>query len=497
MSIVAGIDAGTQSLKVVVYDAAQRQLLATASAPLQLHSADDGSREQDPAAWVAAMEDCFARIDPQLRQQVQALAVSGQQHGFVALDADGKVLAPAKLWCDTSSSAECAQIMDAAGGAQRCIELAGNPILAGYTASKLPWTAKHRPDAYAKLAHILLPHDYLNFVLTGQYYCEHGDASGTGWLDVRTRQWSPELLKATDANRDLAACLPPLVDADALFDIAPGAAARLGLPATVKIGSGGGDNMMAAIGTGCVAPGKLAMSLGTSGTLFAGSDVPVVDAGGAWAAFCSSSGGWLPLICTMNCTVVTEQVARMFGFSSRDGDAHINATTPGADGLVMLPFLNGERTPDLPLGKGVLAGLDATTMNPSHFYRAAMEGATYALKYGFDAFVGAGMRFDRIVLTGGGSNSAAWRQMVADVFGLPVEVPQQSEGAAFGAALQALWALQRSAGNDASLATLAATHVTPDAAATATPDGACSAAYAQAYQRYLQHLHAVMPLYRG
>jgi len=265
----------------------------------------------------------------------------------------------------------------------------------------------------------------------------------------------------------------------------------------VKIGAGGGDNMMAAIGTGCVAPGKLAMSLGTSGTLFASSDVPVVDAGGAWAAFCSSSGGWLPLICTMNCTVVTEQVARMFGFSSRDGDAHINATTPGADGLVMLPFLNGERTPDLPLGKGVLAGLDATTMNPSHFYRAAMEGATYALKYGFDAFVGAGMRFDRIVLTGGGSNSAAWRQMVADVFGLPVEVPQQSEGAAFGAALQALWALQRSAGNDASLATLAATHVTPDAAATATPDGARSAAYALAYQRYLQHLHAVMPLYRG
>ncbi len=496
MSIVAGIDAGTQSLKVVIYDAAQRQLLASASAPLELHSADDGGREQDPAAWVAAMEDCFARIDPQLRLQVQALAVSGQQHGFVALDAEGQVLAPAKLWCDTSSSAECAQIMDAVGGAQRCIELAGNPILAGYTASKLPWTAKHRPDAYAKLAHILLPHDYLNFVLTGQYYCEYGDASGTGWLDVRTRQWSPQLLKATDPNRDLGQCLPPLVDADALFDIAPAMAARLGLANTVKVGAGGGDNMMAAIGTGCVAPGKLAMSLGTSGTLFASSDVPVVDPAGAWAAFCSSSGGWLPLICTMNCTVATEQVARMFGFSSREGDAHIAATPPGADGLLMLPFLNGERTPDLPLGKGVLAGLDAHTMNASHFYRAAMEGATYALKYGFDAFVVAGMQFGRIVLTGGGSNSPAWRQMIADVFGLPVEVPQQAEGAAFGAALQALWALQRSAGNDVSLAAVAATHVSPAAAAT-TPDPARAAAYAAAYQRYLQHLQAVMPLYRG
>ncbi len=497
MSIVAGIDAGTQSLKVVVYDAASRRLLESASEPLELRSGDDGSREQEPAAWVAALEACFARIDPALRLRVRALAVSGQQHGFVALDADGKVLAPAKLWCDTSTSAECGRIMDAVGGRARCIEIAGNPILAGYTASKLPWTAAHRPEAYAALAQILLPHDYLNFVLTGRYYCEHGDASGTGWLDVRTRQWSKELLHATDPQRDLSACLPPLVAADALFDIAPSAAARLGLPATVKVGAGGGDNMMAAIGTGCVAPGRLAMSLGTSGTLFAYSDTPVVDPDGAWAAFCSSSGGWLPLICTMNCTVATEAVARMFGFSAREGDAHIAATMPGADGLVMLPFLNGERTPDLPLGKGVLAGLEARTMTPSHFHRAAMEGATYALKYGFDAFVRAGMRFERIVLTGGGANSPAWRQMVADVFGLPVEVPAQAEGAALGAALQALWALQRSAGEDVSLAELAAAHAAPAEGLGALPDATRSAAYATAYQRYLQHLNTVMPLYRG
>lgn len=495
MSVVAGIDAGTQSLKVVVYDAASRSVLATASEPLALHSGDDGSREQDPAAWTAALRTCFDRIDPSLRQRVRALAVSGQQHGFVPLDAEGQVLAPAKLWCDTSSSAECGQIMDALGGARCCIELAGNPILAGYTASKLPWTAKHRPDAYARLAHILLPHDYVNFWLTGEYFCEYGDASGTGWLDVRRRQWSKELLHATDPQRDLSACLPPLVEAGTLFPVSAAIAAELGIPASAKVAVGGGDNMMAAFGTGAVVPGRLAMSLGTSGTLFAYSDTPVVDPDGAWAAFCSSSGGWLPLICTMNCTVATEAVARLFGFSSRDGDAHIHATAPGADGLVMLPFLNGERTPDLPLGKGVLAGLDARTLTPSHLYRAAMEGATYALKYGYDAFVRAGMAVDGIVLTGGGSNSPAWRQMVADVFGLPVSVPVQAEGAAFGAALQALWSLQRAAGEDISPAQLAATHVALDPAAAATPDPQRHAAYQPAYQRFLDHLDAVRPLY--
>ncbi|MBL8255875.1 MAG: xylulokinase [Pseudoxanthomonas mexicana] len=497
MSLVAGIDAGTQSLKVVVYDPVTREVVASASAPLDLISGEDGSREQHPADWIAAMRACFSRIDPARRARIAALAVSGQQHGFVPVDADGEVLAPAKLWCDTSTSAECGQIMDAAGGAARTIALAGNPILAGYTASKLPWTKTHRPDAYARLATILLPHDYLNFVLTGERFCEYGDASGTGWLDVRTRTWSKALLRATDADRDLAGCLPPIAAPDALFDIGPAMAAHLGLPATVKVAVGGGDNMMAAIGTGCVEEGRLAMSLGTSGTLFAYSDMPVVDPAGAWAAFCSSTGGWLPLICTMNCTVATEQVAKAFGFSTREGDAHLHATPPGADGLVMLPFLNGERTPDLPLGKGVLAGLDTTNMTPAHVYRAAMEGATYSLKYGFDAFVRAGMRFERIVLTGGGSNSAAWRQLVADVFGLPVDVPAQSEGAAFGAALQALWATGRARGETASIADIARMHVALDPALSASPVAARTRAYAAAYDRFLRHLDALTPLQRG
>ncbi|MFI8716797.1 xylulokinase [Stenotrophomonas sp. NPDC077464] len=497
MDLVAGIDAGTQSLKVLVYDPAARKVVASTSAALALDSGADGSREQQPADWVAALHTCFAGIPTSVRSRITALAVSGQQHGFVPVDAAGEVLAPAKLWCDTSTAAECVQIMDAAGGCAATIALGGNPILTGYTASKLPWTRTHRPDAYARLATILLPHDYLNFVLTGQRFCEYGDASGTGWLDVRSRTWSPELLRATDPDRDLAGCLPPIAAPDALFDIAPAAAKALGVPTSVKVAVGGGDNMMAAIGTGCVVPGRLAMSLGTSGTLFAYSDTPVVDPDGAWAAFCSSTGGWLPLICTMNCTVVTEQVADAFGFSTRFGDGHLRATAPGADGLVMLPFLNGERTPDLPHGKGVLAGLDTANMTPAHFYRAAMEGATYSLKYGYDAFVRAGMQFERIVLTGGGSNSAQWRQLVADVFGLPVDVPTQPEGAAFGAALQALWALGRARGEGATIADITDRHVALDPTLSARPDASRGAAYAAAYDRFLRHLDAITPLQRG
>lgn len=495
MSLVAGIDAGTQSVKLVVYDPVARCVVAQAASPLELNSSEDGSREQHPSAWLDAVRACFSGIDPAVRQGIAALAASGQQHGFVPLAADGSVLAPAKLWNDTSSAAECASIMDAVGGVQRCIELAGNPILAGYTASKLPWTRKHRPQVYARMATILLPHDYLNFWLTGEQFCEAGDASGTGWMDVRTRRWSLPLLRAIDPQRDLSACLPPLVEPGTTFSMLSAVAAELGLSPGVRVAVGGGDNMMAAIGTGCVVPGRLSMSLGTSGTLFAYSEVPVIDPAGGWAAFCSSSGGWLPLICTMNCTVATETVARLLGFGVRDGDASIVETPPGAGGITMLPFFNGERTPDLPLSKGVLTGLDLSNASAAHLYRAAMEGATYSLRFGYDAFVRAGMSFQRIVLTGGGAHSAAWRQMVADVFDLPVEVPQQPEAAAFGAALQALWSLRREQDGAVSLSALTQMHVAADASRTALPDPARVGAYLAPYRRFLQHLDAMRPSY--
>jgi xylulokinase len=487
MTLVAGLDIGTQSVKLLVLDSGLSRVVATQSQPLQLLAGEDGSREQRPEWWIAAVRDCFAKLDPALRRGIAAIGVSGQQHGFVPLDEAGDVLAPAKLWCDTSSQQQCQQIMAAAGGAERCIELAGNPILAGYTASKLPWTRTHRPAVYAKLTTILLPHDYVNFWLTGEYWMEAGDASGTGWLDVRTRQWSAAMLQATDPERDLATCLPPLVPANTSFPIAPAIAAELGLPMGVRVSTGGGDNMMAAIGTGNVAPGVLTMSLGTSGTLFAFAERPVVDQRGGWAAFCSSTSGWLPLICTMNCTVATENVARAFGFDSRDADAVLKGTQPGAEGLVMLPFFNGERTPDLPHARASFHGLHYANFTPANAFRAAMEGATYALCNGFDALRAAGLDFSSIRLTGGGSRSAVWRQMIADVFELPVEVPVEQEGAAFGAALQALWACT-TPGTQAQIQAIAREHVQMGAGLGAQPDPASSAQYRASHESFMNQL---------
>src|SRR5688572_21544061 len=208
MSLFVGLDVGTQSVKLIAYDPQARKVVATHGQALELICGDDGSREQHAQWWIDAIRACFARMEPAQRARVSAIGVSGQQHGFVPVDGAGDVLAPAKLWCDTSTTVECDEIMAAAGGAKGCIALAGNPILAGYTASKLPWTRKHRPEVYSRLAAIMLPHDYVNFWLTGARWMEYGDASGTGWLDVRTRTWSAAMLAATDPDTDLAVLLP-------------------------------------------------------------------------------------------------------------------------------------------------------------------------------------------------------------------------------------------------------------------------------------------------
>lgn len=492
-AVYLGIDIGTQSVKVLAYDAHAGQVVAQQSRPLDLDSGDDGRREQQAEDWIEALQACVTALPAAVRAQVRGLAVSGQQHGFVALGRDDAVLAPVKLWCDTSSTAHCDAITDAMGGEAACIAAAGNPIRVGYTASKLPWTRQHRPDAYAALDGIALPHDYINLWLTGRRFMECGDASGTGWLDVRSRQWSSALLQATDGERDLADLLPPLVAPDAHFPLQAGIADLLGLPHDARVAVGGGDNMMAAIGTGAVREGSLSLSLGTSGTLFAWSATPKVDPQGRWAAFCASDGGWLPLVCTMNCTVATEQVSQLLGLPRGQGEALLAASAPGADGLVLLPFFNGERTPDLPHAQAALHGMTLHNLTPANLYRAAVEGASFSLRIGLDALAEAGLQGQRLVLTGGGSNSAQWRQLIADVFQLPVQVPVQAEGAAFGAALQALWACD---GQGAPLAAVVDAHLQFDPALAATPEPSRAAAYEAAYQRFIHHLQALEPVFR-
>lgn len=485
MKTVLGIDLGTQSLKVVFYDFESRTMAASASSALEVRRDERGTAEQEAHWWRAALKSALAGVPAAVRDSAQALGVSGQQHGFVAIDAAGEVLAPVKLWCDTSTQAEADEITDAAGGRERCIELTGNPVMVGYTASKILWFRKQHPDRYRKLAHVLLPHDYLNFLLTGHPTTECGDASGTALLDVRTRNWSDELLRAVDPSGILAAKMPPLAGPHDIIGTVTDAASReFGIPAGIPVAPGGGDNMMAAIGTGNVSPGKLTMSLGTSGTLFAYAEEPIVDPDGNIAAFCSSTGGWLPLLCTMNCTFATETMRAPLGVATDDFDATIGAVGAGADGLIVLPFFSGERTPNLPSASASVQGLRAHNCTRGHLLRATVEGATFGLRFGLDELSRLGLHASEIVLTGGGSNSKVWCQVVADVCRLPVSLLEQDEGASFGAALQALWILERRVRPDAGIGTITEQHLNARPAACREPDAASADRYAEVYRDY-------------
>ena len=401
-----------------------------------------------------------------------------------------------KLWCDTSTEAECRELTEAAGGEARIIAEAGLPMRPGYTAPKVQWLKNHEPDAFARLAHILLPHDYINYLLTGSYTAEAGDASGTALFDVRGRVWSSKITALID--RKVEKCLPRLLgDGEPAGKVSATAAKRYGLPEGTVVSQGGGDNMMSAIGTGTVSDGFLTMSLGTSGTLFGFSAKPVIDPKGDLAAFCSSSGGWLPLLCTMNCTVATEEFRALFGLDVRAFDAEGAKAPIGADGIVILPFFNGERTPNLPHGRASVNGLTAANFKRENIARAALESAIFGMRIGLQGFADLGFKAKEIRITGGGAKSKIWQNIAANVMKLPVRVPRTGEAAAMGGALQALWCAERSSGNTAvSLEKIVAEHVALDDGATVTPDEVPMRAYDAAYAAYTQYLDALSPLYR-
>ena len=482
MPTVLGIDIGTQSVKVVFYDAEAHTCVAVASAPLELHQTNSGVAEQQADWWVQALRIALQQVDQSVREAVLAVGVSGQQHGFVPLDKSGQVLAKVKLWCDTSTGAECDQITADFGGVDECIAETGNPVLPGYTASKVRWFRNAHPDLYAKMDCILLPHDYLNFYLTGERRMEAGDASGTGFLDIRNRQWSEKMLRAIDPRRDLRDCLPDVeLQNKTIGTLLPAVADELGLPSKTPVSIGGGDNMMGAIGTGNVTAGIVTMSLGTSGTVYAYSDTPVVDPEGNIAAFCSSTGGWLPLLCTMNCTVGTELMRDLFKVDLPTFEAQLAAAGRGADGMITVPFFNGERTPNLPNAKGCILGMDSRNMRTENFLRSAVESATFGLRFGLNGLAVRGIKANEIVLTGGGASSDIWRQIVADICNAPVTVLKHDEGAALGAALQALAML-----NGEGMINLTDEHLQPDVERCCKPHPSAVDSYNQIYQTY-QH----------
>ncbi len=492
MNTVVGIDLGTQSVKVVFYDVKAHRIVGSESAPLDIYQADVGVAEQQAHWWVNAVRDAFAKVDPDVRRSARALAVSGQQHGFVAVDKSDEVLAPVKLWCDTSTEEECDEIMGALGGRDACIERVGNPVVPGYTASKIRWLKKSRPELYEQMDCILLPHDYLNLYLTGERCMEMGDASGTGFLDIRGRKWSEEMLRAIDADRDLSKCLPLLrTDNETIGTLRQEAAQAFDLPAGIPVGTGGGDNMMGAIGTGNVRAGNVTVSLGTSGTVYAYADQPIIDPNGNIAAFCSSTAGWLPLLCTMNCTVTTELMRNLFGVDIAGFESQICSARRGAGGVITLPFFNGERTPNLPNAKGCIVGLDSHNATPENLLRSAVEGATFALKFGIDELGLLGVETREIVATGGGAKSAKWRQLVADICAAPVVVYEQDEGAAFGAALQALQIVEPGS----AIEELVDTHLTRDESRCCSPRSSAVENYRDVYEDYQRAVEAIAGLY--
>ncbi len=472
--ISLGIDSGTQSTKTIALDVESGEVLAAASRSHGLiEGLPPGHLEQEPQTWCEAVDATVQEVLKKLgkkKDAVKAIGVSGQQHGFVPLDKKGHVIRPAKLWCDTSTIEECKEFE-----------------------AKILWLKKNEPKNYKALETALLPHDFINFHLTGDRGMEFGDASGTALLDVREKKWCEPLIEFIDP--DLHDALPPLASSRRAFGLLRESLRQAwGLSkGEVTVSAGGGDNMMGAIGTGNVQAGMVTVSLGTSGTVYAYAAEPVIDPQGEVAAFCDSTDRWLPLACTMNVTVATELVRKMFGWSHEQLEAAVGEAPVGAEGLVFLPYLNGERTPNLPEATGVLHGMKVANMTPQNLARATMEGVTLGLAYGLGRFRELGIQPTEIRLTGGGSKSAIWRQLAADIFGVPTICLASAEGAALGAAIQGAYATLIATGKTATFRELCERIVKVDDSTRATPHGEHKETYTELLTRQgdlTRRLHA-------
>jgi len=440
MPFVAGVDSSTQSCKVEIRDLDSGQVIAVGRGA---HPPTSPPRsEQDPNAWWAALVDAFGEVGS-VAGQVAAIGVGGQQHGMVVLDADNRPLRPAKLWNDTESAAEATRLTEAVGAETWAARVGSVPV-ASFTISKLAWLVQHEPDLVGRIAKVLLPHDYLNLRLTGVHATDRGDASGSGWFDAQTGECAAELLELVGGRDDWASLVPTVLGPTEVLGTVTGeAAAALGVPEGIPVGPGSGDNMAAALGLG-LTTGDVALSLGTSGVVYAASPTPTADPSGAVAGFADATGGYLPLVCTLNATKVTDTVAGWLGMDHETFAAAALDAPAGAHGARLTPYFDGERTPNLPDATGRFEGLRNDTTS-ADLARAAHEGVLRGLLFGREALAAAGAAVDgRVHLIGGGARSPAYRQILADLIGASIRVPDADETVATGGAVQAAAMLGRS-----------------------------------------------------
>ncbi|MEU8082796.1 FGGY-family carbohydrate kinase [Micromonospora sp. NPDC049101] len=430
MPLVAGVDSSTQSCKVVIRDAETGELVREGRAPHPHGTA------VPPAAWEAALSDALAQAGG--LDDVAALSVAGQQQGMVCLDAEGAVVRDALLWNDTRSAGAATDLISDLGGGEAgrraWAEAVGLVPVASFTVSKLRWLASVEPENAARTAAVCLPHDWLTWRLAGapglDALCtDRSDASGTGYWSAAAGAYRSDLIRLAFGRDGLL--LPRVL----------GPTGRAGhLRTGAPLGPGAGDCAAAALGVGAES-GDVIVSIGTSGIVSTVSDVPAADASGIVAGFADTTGRFLPVVCTLNAARVLDAAATMLRVDHAALSTLALSAPPGADGLVLVPYLEGERTPNRPHATGAVHGLTLRTSTPAHLARAAVEGILCALADGLDAMIAQGTTVNRIILVGGGARSEAVRRIAPTVFGCPVLVPPLGEYVADGAARQAAWAL--------------------------------------------------------
>jgi xylulokinase len=425
-SLIAGVDTSTQSTKVLIVDAETGAVVAEGRASHSV-SGERGARETDPREWWEALLTALAETGR--AAEVEALAVGGQQHGLVALDADGEPLRPSMLWNDTRSAPQAKALTEAIGAEQLADRVGSRPV-ASFTATKWAWLREHEPATAEATRAIRLPHDYLTERLTGNGVTDRGDASGTAWWSSGDEAYARDILAHPLLRIDEQMLPRVLGPREPAGEVTGAAAAATGLRPGLVVGPGTGDNMAAALGLG-LAAGQVAVSLGTSGTAYAVSERRTCDPTGIVAGFADATGRFLPLACTLNCTLAVDRVAGLFSLDRDD-------VAPSGE-VVALPWFDGERTPDLPNAAGTLAGLRHDT-RPQQVLMAAYEGAIASLLDAVDAIAERTGGLDPaapLVLLGGGAKGRTWVEVVRRLSGRPVLIPDAQELVAIGAAVQA------------------------------------------------------------